>query len=204
MIPMPIDVINRIAPREIGNSVELINGGITIGNGTDFSRLNNSNQMSLMGWVRIDNASVLTGTKPLIFFRSASPSVASGIHLEGGNLRCHWNDESWSWSQRTNLNVTAQDLGKWIHVAIVARPDGMDYYLNGMRAWVTRKMNKGTRIFGPASWPEPRRRPLVLGRIRPGTCVRPLAYSRRSSEVYAPPCASQRFVACSLHHDGRL
>lgn len=157
MIPMPIDVINRIAPREIGNSVELINGGITIGNGTDFSRLNNSNQMSLMGWVRIDNASVLTGTKPLIFFRSASPSVASGIHLEGGNLRCHWNDESWSWSQRTNLNVTAQDLGKWIHVAIVARPDGMDYYLNGMRAWVTRKMNKGRVYSG-----------LLLGQNRDG------------------------------------
>ncbi|MDE6134343.1 MAG: LamG domain-containing protein, partial [Muribaculaceae bacterium] len=157
MIPVPVDVINRIAPREIGNAIELVNGGVTVGNGTDFSRLNNSNEVTLMGWVRIDSAAVLTGTKPLIFFRSISPSVASGIHLEGGNLRCHWNEESWSWTQRTNLNITAADLGKWMHVAIVARPDGMDYYLNGMRAWVTRKMNKGRVYSG-----------LMLGQNRDG------------------------------------
>ncbi len=157
MIPMPIDVINRISPREIGNSVALVNGGITVGNGTDFSRLNNSNTVTLMGWVRIDSASVLSGTKPLIFFRSASPSVATGIHLQDGNLRCHWNEESWSWNQRTNLGVTQNDLGKWIHVAIVARPDGMDYYLNGMRAWVTRTMNKGRVYSG-----------LMLGQNRDG------------------------------------
>lgn len=157
MIPVPVDVVNRISPRELGNSVSLINGGITVGNGTSFAELNNSNTVTLMGWVRIDSASVLSGTRPLIFFRSISPSVATGIHLQDGNLRCHWNEESWSWNQRTTLNVTRNDLGKWIHVAIVARPDGMDYYLNGMRAWVTRTMNKGRVYSG-----------LLLGQNRDG------------------------------------
>lgn len=143
MIPMPVDVVNRIAPRNIGNSATLVRGGITIGNGTDFARLNNSNTITLMGWVRIDSAAVLSGTKPLIFFRSASPSVATGIHLQDGNLRCHWNEESWSWGQRTSFTLTSADLGKWIHVGLVVRPTGVDYYFNGTRVWVTRTINKG-------------------------------------------------------------
>lgn len=148
MIPINIDVANRITPRELGNSVGIINGGLVVGNATGYSALHNSNTVTMMGWVRVDSAAVLTGTRPLIFFRSKSPSVASGIHLENGNLRCHWNEEQWSWTSATKLNLTASDLGRWVHLALVVRPDGVDYYLDGMKNTFTRKMNKG-RVYSP-------------------------------------------------------
>lgn len=143
MIPMPVDVVNRITPRELGNSILIEKGGVSIGNGTDYAALNNSNTITLMGWVRIDDATALSGTRPLIFFRSTNPSATTGLHLENGNLRCHWNDEPWSWNTTTPFRVTAEDLGKWIHFALVARPDGMDYYMNGMKHTVNRTISKG-------------------------------------------------------------
>lgn len=143
MVPTPIRLVNRITPKEIGGSVLIENGGITIGSSSDFQALHQSNTVTLAGWIRIDKASVLTGNKPLLFFRSSSPSVATGLHLQDGNLRCHWNEESWSWNTATSLNVTADDLGRWLHIALVVRPDGVDYYLNGTRHTVNRTVNKG-------------------------------------------------------------
>lgn len=148
MIPIPVEVVNRITPHELGNSVGIIKGGLEDGNAAPYLTLNNSNTVSMMGWVRIDSADVLSGTRPLIFFRSTSPSVASGIHLQNGNLRCHWNEESWSWNTGTHLNITREDLGRWMHVALVVRPNGVDYYLNGVKNTTTRTVNKG-RVYSP-------------------------------------------------------
>lgn len=140
MIPFPINVANCIVPNIIGNSVHIQNGGFLIGNADTYSSANLSNTITMMGWVRIDTTTVLSGVRPLIFFRSLGNST--GIHLANGNLRCHWNEESWSWNAATNLNVTQKDLGKWIHLALVARPDGMDYYLNGAKHTIQRAINK--------------------------------------------------------------
>lgn len=148
MIPIPVEVVNRITPRELGDASLIVKGGITVGESAHYSALNNSNTVTLMGWVRIDSTAVLSGTRPLIFFRSKTPSVATGIHLQDGNLRCHWNEESWSWNTRTQLSVTRNDLGRWVHLALVVRPDGVDYYLNGMKNTVTRAINKG-RVYSP-------------------------------------------------------
>ncbi len=146
MIPMPVEVVNRITPAELGNSALIRQGGLLIGTANDYTALHESNTVTLMGWVRLDDEGILSGTKPLLFFRSSSPSVASGLHLQNGNVRCHWNEESWSWGTGTSLNVTRDDLGRWIHLALVVRPDGIDYYLNGMKHSISRSINKG-RIY---------------------------------------------------------
>ena len=39
--------------------------------------------------------------------------------------------------------MTKEQVGQWIHLALVARPDGMDYYLNGMKYSIKRNINKG-------------------------------------------------------------
>lgn len=145
MMPFPINLENRVLQNRAGSSILAEKGGLVLGDGSTFESIRQTNTLSMMGWVRIDSAAVLSGMKPLIFFRGGSPSVATGLNLENGNLRCHWNEENWSWSTRTPHNITSQDLGRWVHVALIARPTGIDYYLNGMKFTSTRNLNK-TRI----------------------------------------------------------
>ncbi|RHP65781.1 LamG-like jellyroll fold domain-containing protein [Bacteroides sp. OF04-15BH] len=118
-------------------------GGFYVGDASTFSSLNSSNTMTFMTWIRIEDKSVLEKLVGLMMFRSSSG--ATGLHIDRGNVRCHWNEESWSWSTASDLNITASDLGRWIHIAMVARPDGMDYYLNGRKFTIARGMSR-TRI----------------------------------------------------------
>lgn len=141
MIPFPINITNRMIPQTSGNSILIESGGFHIGTKETYSEANLSNTITMMGWVRIDSASVLSGLKPLLFFRGGGS--ATGIHLDNGNLRCHWNEESWSWGATTNLSLTRKDLGKWVHLALVVRPDGLDYYLDGAKYTRNRNMSKG-------------------------------------------------------------
>ncbi|MEG1586072.1 MAG: LamG-like jellyroll fold domain-containing protein [Bacteroidales bacterium] len=143
MIPFPIDVINKISPAEAGSAVEITKGGLIIGEAANYTDIHLSNTVSFMGWVRIDSTTALSGVRPILMFRGGSPQVATGIHLDNGNVRCHWNEEGWSWGTATNLRVTNADLGRWIHLALVVRPNGLDYYLNGAKYSVTRNVNKG-------------------------------------------------------------
>ena len=143
MIPMPIELVNRITSKDLGNSMWVEKGGILVGSADNYVALHESNTVTIMGWVYLGDVDILSGTKPLLFFRSSNPSVATGLHLQNGNVRCHWNEESWSWNQSTSLNVTKEQVGQWIHLALVARPDGMDYYLNGMKYSIKRNINKG-------------------------------------------------------------
>lgn len=146
MIPFPVEVVNKISPKEAGLSALIERGGMTIGTAGDYAAMHLSNQISMMGWVRIDSATVLSHVRPLLMFRGGGSST--GLHLDNGNIRCHWNEEGWSWGSASILNVTAQQLGQWIHVALVARPDGIDFYLNGTKASIKRDINK-TRILSP-------------------------------------------------------
>lgn len=139
MIPVEVDVVNRITPHELGNSTSISKGGLTVGSGADFALLYGSNHITMMGWVRIDNEEVITKGRnndmiaPLIFFRGGN-GTATGLHLRnGGTLSYHWNDEASSYGTAANVGVTTADVGKWVHYALVAREKSVDLYLNGTK-----------------------------------------------------------------------
>ncbi|MEG1838916.1 MAG: LamG-like jellyroll fold domain-containing protein [Bacteroidaceae bacterium] len=144
MIPFTFDIVNKITPKEAGNAILFNKGGALVGNSIDYASINLSNTITLMGWVKIDSLEILSGIKPLLFFRGGGSSF--GIHLDSGNIRCHWNEESWSWNQSTPLTIKPTDIGRWMHVALVSTPTSISYYLNGQRYTVNRDMN-GTRVF---------------------------------------------------------
>lgn len=140
MIPIPVDILNRISPKTLNNSAEIINGGLKFGTAADFAKIKGTQNFTIMGWVRIDNESVITsgrngdGYAPLMFFRSATNgATATGINLYKGNLGYHWNDQSWNYTARSNFNITSSDIGKWVHLALVVQPDGAYVFFNGMK-----------------------------------------------------------------------
>lgn len=146
MIPFPVEVVNKISAKEAGSSVLMTKGGITIGSAGDYEALHLSNHISLMGWVRIDSSIVLSGVRPLLMFRGGGS--ATGLHLDNGNIRCHWNEEGWSWGTGTSLNITPDQIGQWMHIAMITHPKGIDFYLNGTKSSINRNLNK-TRILSP-------------------------------------------------------
>jgi hypothetical protein len=141
LIPYTLFLKNRILPSDIGSGVKINKGGLYIGDVSQFSSINGTSAMTLMGWVRIDDESVLSGTKGLLMFRNTTDRHATGLHIESGNLRCHWNEESWSWTHATTLNITKDDIGRWVHVALVISPSGVDYYLDGKRCHFDKSIN---------------------------------------------------------------
>lgn len=157
MIPFDLGIQNKIVPQLQGTSVQFLGGGATIGTSADYAGLNNSNTVSIMGWVRLDHADMLAGTgvKPLIFFRGGGSTT--GLHLDKEELRCHWNEESWSWNLSTGLRFTADDIGRWVHIAMVTTPSSITFYMNGRKFTSNRAMNR-TRVTSP----------LMLGRNNDG------------------------------------
>ncbi len=157
LIPYNITVKNKIAPKKQGNALQFVKGGATIGSASDYAALNNSNRITMMGWIRIDEDAFFTesAVKPVIFFRGGG--YTTGIHFLKGEMRCHWNEESWSWDQATGLTLTTADKGKWIHVALVTTPTSISYFLNGKKFTVSRNMSQ-THIVSA----------LMLGRNQPG------------------------------------
>lgn len=148
MIPYDLVLKNKIVQRGQGVSLSFNGGGATIGSAGDYAALNNSNTISMMGWVRIDNEDVLTatGVRPLFFFRGGGSSM--GVHLQQGEVRCHWNEESWSWSMPTGLFITSADIGRWMHVAMVTTPSSISFYLNGKKFTSSLTMSR-TRVLSP-------------------------------------------------------
>lgn len=163
MIPIPVDILNRITPKTLDNSLQIAKGCIRMGSAADFSWMKGINNFTMMGWVRVDSLATITsgrngdGYAPLMFFRSPSnDATATGIHLYKGRLGYHWNDQYWNYSDQTAPFVIApEDLGKWAHVAMVVKPEGVWLYFNGME----HKMN-GTTGTIPGCKAES---PLLLG-----------------------------------------
>lgn len=157
MIPFELGLQNKIAPRLQGTSVMFNGGGATIGTAADYAGINNSNTVTMMGWVRLDHADMIstTGVKPLIFFRGGGSTT--GMHIENGELRCHWNEESWSWSLATGLRFTTDDIRRWVHIAMVTSPTSITFYMNGRKFNSNRTMSR-TRVLSP----------LMLGRNNDG------------------------------------
>ena len=157
MIPYKMSIQNKIVPAGQGSALSFNGGGATIGSSSDYAALNNSNTVTMMGWVRIDDPAMLTETavRPLIFFRGGG--ATTGIHLQQGEIRCHWNEESWSWGLPTGLMITSSDIGRWMHIAMVTTPSSISFYLNGKKFTSSRAMSR-TRVLSP----------LMLGRNSEG------------------------------------
>lgn len=146
MIPLPIKVTNKSLPKEIGNSTTIVNGGLQVGSSQVYNRLNGKKTITMMAWVRIDNESVLSGVKPLLFFRGGNSSP-TGLHLSNGNLRWHWNDSDYNTG--SFLNITRNDIGRWMHVAFVFDGTKIKLYLNGVENFYTRDKYTAARIGSP-------------------------------------------------------
>lgn len=140
LIPLHVDVVNRVTSLEAGQSALIEKGGLQVGNTEDFESIKQTNEFSMMTWVRLDDADLFSKDKPLMMFRD---DVTTAIYLYNGELRCQWNNETWYQNQATGLTLTAdKDKGKWVHVALVAQPTGIDLYLNGTKATITSGVSK--------------------------------------------------------------
>ena len=128
MVPLVITVNNKMLPVDPGKALTFQSGGAAVPSTQIISELNGQNNVTIMGWVRIDSEDMLKGVKPLIFFRSGGGAVC-GIHLADKNLRFHWNDGYYGWT--TTHYFKTSDIGRWMHVALVAASDGFHVYLNG-------------------------------------------------------------------------
>lgn len=128
LVPLTVKVYNKLLPTVSGRDMSFQNGGAAVSSSDITGKLNGKSNVTFMGWVRIDNQNMLSGVKPLIFFRGSNSGVC-GIHLASGNLRFHWNDGYYGWS--TTLNFTTADIGRWMHVALVVEPTQFRVYLNG-------------------------------------------------------------------------
>ncbi|MGL5317237.1 MAG: LamG-like jellyroll fold domain-containing protein, partial [Bacteroidales bacterium] len=143
VIPYQLNLQNCIYPRSNHSHLDLKLGSALVGNPQRFSRIDNSNTITMATWVRIDSEIMLQGMRPLLLFRGGGKTM--GIQLERGELRCHWNEESWSWSTPTGLFVTREMIGEWVHVALAADPTGVTYYLNGKSFRLNKELNP-TRV----------------------------------------------------------
>lgn len=139
VIPYQLNIENKILPKSNQTHLRFKGGGGLIGDGQRFSAINQSNMLTIATWVRIDSSLMLQGMRPLLLFRGGGKTL--GIQLERGELRCHWNEESWSWGTSTGLRVTEDMIGQWVHVALSADPNGLTYYLNGKSFRLNRAMN---------------------------------------------------------------
>ena len=128
LVPLTVKVYNKLLPTVSGRDMSFQNGGAAVSSSDITGKLNGKSNVTFMGWVRIDNQNMLSGVKPLIFFRGSGGGVC-GIHLSNGNLRFHWNDGYYGWS--TPHNFTTADIGRWMHVALVVEPTQFRVYLNG-------------------------------------------------------------------------
>lgn len=132
LIPMKIDVRNRIAPREIGAGLYLDRAHADIGNQAQFSGMLGKNTLTMMGWVRIDSVNVLKhGGFNII--TSLGTSGVTGIRINQNRLEYAQNGRVIWTINNSNMRISEDMLGKWIHIAVVKEPgeNKLRMYLNG-------------------------------------------------------------------------
>lgn len=158
--PFEFSVLNKITSKTIQNGLKFNKGGAIVGSGSTYAALNAKNTATFMTWVRIDDATMLTDYKMLLFFRGTGTN-ATGLVLNNGKIGCHWNDESWSWDVNSGLVLTASEVGKWVHIAMTVSPSGLEFYLNGKKGnRISATVNAVTIATG-----------LMLGRNQPSDAV---------------------------------
>lgn len=132
MIPLTIEVLNRIPPRQIGTGLNLSNAHVDLGSFGQFEKMNGSKDLTMMGWVRIDSLRVLnhSGFNIMTFLGT---SGVTGIRINQKRLEYAQNGRVIWTLGHDNMRLREEDLGKWMHFAVVKKPgvEGLRMYLNG-------------------------------------------------------------------------
>jgi len=137
LIPLPIDVRNRIMPREVGTALKIVNGRADIGGAAEALKMNGSRNATIMGWIRIDSLKNINfpGFNLLTFQHQPSNSnnsnCVSGLRMYNGKLEYFQNLGS---RFRTSDLYSEADLGVWRHLAVVlnAETGKITIYMNGL------------------------------------------------------------------------
>ena len=147
MIPMNIEVVNRIAPRRIGTALKMANGHADLGNLGVFERLNGNQNLTIMGWVRVDSLKVLNhgGFNIMTFLGNRG---VTGIRINQKRLEYAQNGRViWTIGDE-KMKLRDEDLERWMHLAVVKQPGngGLRMYLNG--AYVSGTFNDAVTTDG--------------------------------------------------------
>lgn len=135
LIPLTIDVRNRMSPTALGKGLYLNKASAQIGSYEDFRALMGATDFTIAGWVRIDDPAILqTANYNLMTFKDGG-NRANGIVLDNGKIVLVWNGAKLTAS---SYAFTEEDLGNWVHLAVIKRTkpndyaNKVEYYKNGI------------------------------------------------------------------------
>lgn len=138
LIPLTVDVRNRIMPRELGTALKIVNGRADIGNSVDAAKINDTRNLTIMGWLRMDSLKNINapGFDIILLQHSGSTSNhVTGIRVNRGQLE-YFQSVNGKYTSLKNANHTfkATDVGIWKHVAAVldSVTGKVTLYMNGM------------------------------------------------------------------------
>jgi len=121
LIPLAIDIQNRIMPRQLGTALKIVNGRADIGNAADANKLNGSRNATIMGWIRLDSVKNVNAEGFNLFVLQHMGSKASdvtGLRVNKGKLELYRNNYL-TRKVSNNMKIEAADLGVWKHIAVV-------------------------------------------------------------------------------------
>lgn len=127
MIPLTVTVANRITRPDAGTCLTINGGSAQIGSRQTFLPIDNTRSVTVMGWVRVDDASWSSG---------------------GGNMQYFWFSSGWGFMARggwtyfrapgmssngtaAQLPVNASAVGRWAHLAWTLDDRTIKLYVNG-------------------------------------------------------------------------
>lgn len=135
LIPLAIDVRNRIMPRQLGTALKIVNGRADIGNAADASKINGSRNATIMGWIRLDSVKNINAVGFNLFVLQHTGNKASdvtGLRVNRGKLEYYQNHRQRNLNN--DLRIEESDLGVWRHIAVVldSVSGNTTLYLNGV------------------------------------------------------------------------
>lgn len=152
LVPLTIDVRNRMSPTALGKGLYLDHACAQIGSYEDFKKLEGATDFTIAGWFRIDDPTILkTANYQLMTFKDAS-NRANGIVLDNGKVVLVWDGAKLTASM---YSITEEDLGNWVHLAVIKRTkpndiaNRVEYYKNGIYYGFARSSAPITKGVGP-------------------------------------------------------
>ncbi len=129
LIPRNLEIRNRIAPKTFGNALKLDKANARMGGLYTFSGFKGKSEMTFMTWVRVDDAACLSKSDlNLVTLRDASNKL-TGLVLRNGQPRMQLPNDGCS--SNASVALTADDLGKWVHLAMTVKDHSVKFYKNG-------------------------------------------------------------------------
>ncbi len=142
LIPKNIEVRNRIAPKVFGNALKLNKSYAQVGNIIDFNALIGKNEFTIMTWVRIDDEACLNKSDLNLATLRDGNNRLTGLLLRNGMPRMTYNNEGCN--SDNSVKVTTEDLGQWVHLAMVVGKGKIRFYKNGYEYTFTGNYNAPT------------------------------------------------------------